>query len=422
MTRFLKRSIIGSFFLALALLFVSCTGKTDTKDDGDKIYNSITKSCKLYNSFEGKDFISDGIGEASLIDVTDGDTASFKLTSGTTVRIRFYGIDTPESTGGVEKWGKSASKFTDKMLKSANKWVLEASTTPASVDSYGERYLGYIWYFDEKLNQYMNVNLQIVENGYSKNNCVNNPSYIYYSYFKDAEDFAKNKPLHLWDSNAEDPNFDNTAKEVTLKDLNENIGDYYNSEKDTGSKVRFTAALKSVSGSNTYTFKAASVIDGKEYTFNVYAGYQSSGIPDYLKVGNEYMMTGFIQKYSGSYQISGLTYVPLEEGGDYITLTKQAKYVTFNSSISNNGYYTKKTLFKELKITEAKIENGYVLYTGNAVSVNDSTLTSTFTIKALNTNNLTDVSGNVGKTIKTAGYQNETGIIEVLNYSDIIIK
>ena len=76
------------------------------------------------------------------------------------------------------------------MLKSANKWVLEASTTPASVDSYGERYLGYIWYFDEKLNQYMNVNLQIVENGYSKNNCVNNPSYIYYSYFKDAEDFA----------------------------------------------------------------------------------------------------------------------------------------------------------------------------------------------------------------------------------------
>ena len=75
-----------------------------------------------------------------------------------------------------------------------------------------------------------------------------------------------------------------------------------------------------------------------------------------------------------------------------------------------------------MKITEAKIENGYVLYTGNAVSVNDSTLTSTFTIKALNTNNLTDVSGNVGKTIKTAGYQNETGIIEVLNYSDIIIK
>ena len=134
------------------------------------------------------------------------------------------------------------------------------------------------------------------------------------------------------------------------------------------------------------------------------------------------MMTGFIQKYSGSYQISGLTYVPLEEGGDYITLTKQAKYVTFNTSITSTSHYTKKTLFKDLKITEAKIENGYVLYTGSATSVIDETLTSTFTIKALNTNNLTDVSGNVGKSIKTAGYQNEAGIIEVLNYSDIKIQ
>ena len=75
-----------------------------------------------------------------------------------------------------------------------------------------------------------------------------------------------------------------------------------------------------------------------------------------------------------------------------------------------------------MKITEAKIENGYVLYTGSATSVIDESLTSTFTIKAKNTNNLTDVSGNVGKTIKTAGYQNETGIIEVLNYSDIKIQ
>ena len=303
-----KKILTGGFLLGLVACLASCTkGGNNTKTGGeseDKIYDSITNTCKLNASYEGKDFINDGIGEATLKFVTDGDTATFELTSGTTVRIRFYGIDTPESTGGVEKWGKSASIFTDKTLSSAKKWVLEASTTPASVDSYGERYLGYVWYKSDDNSQYKNINLQIVENGYSKNNCVNNSEYKYYQYFADAQTFAKNKPLHIWDDNAEDKNFDNNAKEVDLKELTENISQYYNEEAGSGAKVRLTAAITSVSGSNTYTFTATQVIDGKTYNFNIYAGYTSSGIPGFIKIGNEYQMTGYLQKYNGKYHIT----------------------------------------------------------------------------------------------------------------------
>ena len=65
---------------------------------------------------------------------------------------------------------------------------------------------------------FKNLNLQIVENGYSKSTIQNSPQYEYYPYFKKAETFAKENQLHIW-SNDEDPNYSDAALNVTLKDL-----------------------------------------------------------------------------------------------------------------------------------------------------------------------------------------------------------
>ena len=100
-------------------------------------YDDITKTLKLTKSYsDASKFLTDGIEEVTLQNATDGDTANFKCKySGESVTIRFYSVDTPESTGSVEKWGKSASLYTKKKLESAYALLLEGSKTPPVVDS-----------------------------------------------------------------------------------------------------------------------------------------------------------------------------------------------------------------------------------------------------------------------------------------------
>ncbi|MBO5711911.1 MAG: thermonuclease family protein, partial [Acholeplasmatales bacterium] len=133
----------------------------------------------------------------------------------------FYGIDTPESTGEVDKWGVSASLFTKAQINANSEFVLESSTGGAAEkDSYGTRYLGYVWYRNSSSEDWKNLNLLIVENGYSKSTIQNSPQYEYYPFFKKAETFAKDSELHIW-SEDEDPNYSDKALSANLKQLNE---------------------------------------------------------------------------------------------------------------------------------------------------------------------------------------------------------
>lgn len=48
----------------------------------------------------------------------DGDTTQFTSYNGNyTVKVRYLGVDTPESTSEVEEWGRSASLFNKSILK-----------------------------------------------------------------------------------------------------------------------------------------------------------------------------------------------------------------------------------------------------------------------------------------------------------------
>ena len=80
-------------------------------------YNYVTPetdALKLSASWEGKDFVKDGIGEVTVSQFVDGDTAHFKTKNGEKVTVRFSGVNTPESTYKVEPWGFAASKYTKK--------------------------------------------------------------------------------------------------------------------------------------------------------------------------------------------------------------------------------------------------------------------------------------------------------------------
>lgn len=79
--------------------------------------------------------------EVSVTRVIDGDTIEVRMPDGTTEKVRFIGVDTPESTNQVEPYGREASAYTEKAL--ANKTVyLE---TDAELRDKYDRLLAHVW-------------------------------------------------------------------------------------------------------------------------------------------------------------------------------------------------------------------------------------------------------------------------------------
>ena len=419
----LKKSIkvffllITAVVLSLGLLACDKNGKIDP----NKTYYDVTNSCKLTANYVGKNFLKDGIGEATLTRISDGDTASFKTSVGDFVTIRFYGVDTPESTGQVDKWGVSASLFVKGIINKDTQFVLESSTGGVpEKDSYGVRYLGYVWYRNSANEEWKNLNLLVVENGYSKQSIPNSPAYVYYPYFKNAETFAKDGKLHIW-GEADDPNYSDAALNVTLKDLNENIDLYWNIENKTGSKVRFEAIIVDLrmGDTGTHTFTAAQIIDGKLYKFTVYTGYASGSASSYLKIGNKYDMTGFVQEHEGSFQVSGLSYVMGEKGEGFTSVTEKQSYIMFNSGLEYIVRYDE-NLKTDATVTNASLEGTMLTLTvaANTVTMDGVELESqTYTITVTVSEEF-DVNTVTNKKVRGNVYKNGD-VYTAMNLSDL---
>lgn len=404
-------------------LFITSCGE-DINSEGE--YDDIAKTLTLDKNYEGKDFHKDGIGKAILTKPTDGDTANFKLENGLDVVVRFFGIDTPESTGGVEKWGKAASLFVKTKLQNATEIVLEASTTPASKDSYGTRYLAYVWYKDAENQAFKNLCLELVENGFTDNKCINTKEFIYYSYFKKADDFAKKYSLRV-KGNDKDPLYSNAAKKITIKEFRDNTDLYYNKEADSGAKVRIQAYISDVkiSSTSTYTFVAEEIVDGVKYTLDVYTGYSSSLVAQNMKVGYKYSITGSISVHNGAFQLSGITFVAMQSGGDYLTVVQRDYLLTFDSSKDYVAYYGT-TLYNDASITSCKEENGNIILTGTSKNKSQRAEgeEKIFTFIIPMPEEEIDVQSLIGKNIKLRGFQYEkdSKVINVLSYNDIFVK
>lgn len=232
--------LFGSFALT------SC-GQTDTpvepgpddkpgpEEPGEKIdYVTTDTNIRLRHDYkngtDNRSFLQDGIGEVDLITVIDGDTAHFKQKgqkNSPLIKIRYYGIDTPESTGSVEPYGDKAKNFNKEKLMNAkeNGTIVLTSTNlndyvAPETDSTGERYLGMIWINETKkdapFNELYLLNLYIVQEGYSYVKAVDK-----FPEFKDtfyaAEEQAKRLKLNLH-SGKPDDDFNYGGYETT--DLN----------------------------------------------------------------------------------------------------------------------------------------------------------------------------------------------------------
>ncbi len=250
-----------------------------------ELNTKYTDELQLSFEYENKNFITDGVGEVTLVQCVDGDTAHF--TDGTqTFSVRFLGINTPESTAKFEPWGKAASEFTCDKLSNANHIVLQADPAAGRMDNYNERWLAWVWY-DGRL-----LNLELLEQAYTKP--TGGIDTYYGKMLYDVSLEVKYTGRRVWGEI--DPDFDYSREgiQLTIEELVTNPEEYY------GKKV-------SIHGIVTRRIGATAFIQEGEY--GIYLYNRVSFTPN-LTVGNEVIISGLTVTYypdeeTGALQVSG---------------------------------------------------------------------------------------------------------------------
>lgn len=244
--------------------------------------------------------------EATVKTFVDGDTVHFDVPASIEptglLKARFLAINTPESTGKIEEWGKAASKFTKTALSKATSIILESDDSNWNLDSTGGRYLVWVWYKTAEDPEYRNLNVEILQNGLAiASNTANNR---YGTVAIAALNNAKACKLNIF-SGLQDPDFYyGDAHELTLKELRLNIADY------NGQKVAFEGVVTVNSDSTVYV-EEYDPETNMYYGISVFYGYNlSGGGLEILHVGNRVRVVGSCQFYEagGTYQIADVSY------------------------------------------------------------------------------------------------------------------
>ncbi len=316
----MKKSVSFLLTASLILGFASCSGNTPGQDVTEvPVTEAATATptpteVPVFVDYAGT-LTLDKNSETKKCDATvrtfvDGDTVHFNVDSSIgedgLLKARFIAINTPESTGKVEEYGKTASNFTKEKLSNATSIILESDTSEWNVDSTGGRYLVWVWYKTADSDNYRNLNIEILQNGLAiASSSANNR---YGSTAVNALNNARALKLNIY-SGEKDPNFYyGDAVELTLKELRLHP-DQYN-----GVQVAFEGVITVNSDSSVY-LEDYDAETGLYYGMSVYYGYNLSGTGlEILQVGNRARIVGTCQYYEagGTYQVSGVSYRELK--------------------------------------------------------------------------------------------------------------
>ena len=274
----------------------------------------------------------------------DGDTTHFYFDKNADVpesvkslgylKVRYNAINTPESTGTIEPWGKAASDYTKNTLLNAVSIIVEFDSNKWEFDS-NERALVWVWYKATATSEYRCLNIELLQEGYAWGSKISNVRYS--EVCNSAITQAKALKLHVY-SKDKDPGFYyGTAVELDLKELRTNIDQY------VGKRVAFEGIVGLRADEFTIYVEDYDAETGMTYGIPIFYGYDRS-LHDLLKEGNRVRVVGNLtNEGSWGYQVSSLKYNPmkpthpdnvqcLEEGlGGYFTETT---IETFNSKVT----------------------------------------------------------------------------------------
>ena len=346
-------SLVLSFVL-IASLMAGCGGETPTASSAPEVSPSPSVETPVPSEspavIDPVDYagsvklnMSSGTAkqEVTVKSFIDGDTTHFYVPNHVmetgVFKARYLAINTPESTGKIEEYGKAASRFTREKLSQATSIILESETSGWNADSTGGRYLVWVWYKTADMTDYRNLNIEILQNGLAiANSAANNQ---YGSACTAAIDQARAQKLNIH-SGQPDPDFYyGDAIELTLKELRTNIESY------NGMKVAFHGIISANSGTQGVYIEDHDEETGLYYGMYIYYGHGLTGAGlDVLTVGNEARIVGTVQYYEGggTWQVSDLTYrlMKPDDPGNVQKLSSghSAAYVVTDPDTFVNGW------------------------------------------------------------------------------------
>ena len=237
----------------------------------------------------------------------DGDTTHFNVPKSVDddgiLKARYLGINTPESTGVIEKWGKQASNFTKEKLSNAESIYIESDDANWNFDNTSShRRLCWVWYQPQGEMYYRNLNIELLQEGLAiANNSAQNR---YGETCTAAIAQAKAFGLHTY-SNETDPLFyEGDVQEVTLKVLRTNPTAFINTN------VSFEGTIIREHNNSLYV-QEYDEEDGIYYGVAVYLGYSADpALLRFCQIGSRVKFVGSWQYYEagGTYQATGLKY------------------------------------------------------------------------------------------------------------------
>lgn len=435
MKNFIKIFSVLMAMLLVAGTLVACNGGNDqggTPAPDGPVWEDIVSTLKLDMSSDTKKIV-----DPSIKQFVDGDTTHFLVDDSFfengVYKARYIAINTPESTGQIEEWGKKASKFTREKLESAVSIVLESDTSSWNADSTGDRYLTWVWYKSAGDTEYKNLNLEILQEGLAI--ASSSSQNRYGETCMKAINQAKAFKLNVY-SGEKDPDFYyGDCIELTLKELAANPSKYSNM------KVAFEGVVTKNSGQGVYV----EAFDEETQMYHgmfVYYGFNlSGGGLSVIKPGNKVRIVGSLQYYEagGTWQVADLKYSMMDPKnpnniqklGDGFS----ASFVETSAELFANGKVSLTVIdeegeevIKEFKYshlalnTTISMKNLRVVdvYTTNNGGNNDGAMTLTCKVGDITidvrTSVLKDADGNM---ITASTFRNQTiDVLGVVDYYD----
>ncbi|MCQ2815424.1 MAG: hypothetical protein MJ227_04055 [Bacilli bacterium] len=267
-----------------------------------------------------------------FINFVDGDTTHFNSRNyGYSVKARYLGINTPESTSVIEEWGKAASNYNKSIYAKAKHIIVHGQiddikgydentgkpyySFKTSVDG-NKRTLCYIWYSEDAsefpdINTFKCVNLEMLYEGYTlaKDNVETMGEYFFDAFQKAYKSAQVNKRKMFSGQLDPDYYFDNNLEPVTIS-----IADIYHTSSKGKTDSRYC---------DNYTFYKVEGYVSRKIGDAFYIQNQPSYNPgdeafglyvftythiSKLDVGNHVEVIGVLSEYGGTYQLQGISY------------------------------------------------------------------------------------------------------------------
>ena len=449
MKKLLKILSIATLVAPIAFGLTACQPTSSSSTSSEE----VTTSEKQFVDYASELKFDENSGrkwiEATVKQTIDGDTTHFyvptTVTADGVLKARYLGIDTPESTGKVEPWGKAASKFTKSKLTEEGTVVrIESNDGAWNIDSTGERHLVFIWYKSPSMTDYKCLNIELMQEGYSKGK--GGGSTVYGEYFQKAQAQAMDFQLHVFSTERDPDYYYGDYVETTIRGLKEN------SQEFEGILVRFEGLIAKVDGDTAY------VIDYDEeneiyYGMQIYCGKDNATVAPNIQVGSLISFCGTFQYFEAGqvYQVSNLTYMAMNpnysknlrvlETGITVTpveITATQLADTTPKEIYGGISYVDCILNSYVKMTDLRVTDVYTTQKGDSTGAMTLTCTtSDGKTVSVRTTVLKDSEGNLvteddvlNKTIDVVGivgkyvsdYSGTSYQICVYSLNDITIK